>query len=155
MQLLDTALPVGGFSHSFGLESMVQEGRLSDTTQLKEYIRAMLFHSWAPGDTMAVKAVYVYAPDRDYEAIWLVDRMLHIQRNALETREGLHKMGKRLHRLARSLYPDMDIAPLETAISEQRCFGTHPLVHGWISYQLGVPLYMAAEGYLYCCAAAA
>lgn len=151
VQLLDSALPIGGFSHSFGLETFVQMGAVQKPEQLRQYIETMLFHSWAPVDALAVKAVYQYAPDEDWESLWLVDRMQHVQRAAAETRDGVLKMGRRLNQLARSIHPELPWEPLQTAVREQGCFGTHPLIHGWISYHLQVPLAMAVEGYLYTC----
>ncbi|MCP3774688.1 urease accessory protein UreF [Paenibacillus sp. MZ04-78.2] len=150
-QLLDSALPIGGFSHSFGLETLVQDGRIERPDQLKDYMEAMLFHSWAPVDALAVKAVYGYAPGERWEELWLVDRTQHVQRASAETREGVAKMGRRLLQLARAIYPQLEWEPLAGAMRDGRCIGTHPLVHGWISLQLGVPLPAAAEGYLYTC----
>ncbi|WP_261381475.1 urease accessory protein UreF [Paenibacillus cremeus] len=150
-QLLDSALPIGGFSHSFGLETLVQDGRIERPEQLKHYIEAMLFHSWGPVDALAVKAVYLLAPEERWPELWHVDRLQHVQRAAAETREGVAKMGRRLYQLARAIYPELAWEPLAGAMQSQRCIGTHPLIHGWISRQLGTPLTTAAEGYLYTC----
>jgi urease accessory protein len=150
-QFLDSALPIGGFSHSFGLEALVQQGRMQNMEQLEAYIRSMLTLSWAPFDAMAIKAVYMYAPSQDWERLWEIDHMLHVQRASSETRSGIQKMGRRLHQLARTLYPDLDWSPLETAIKQNACAGTHSLIHGWVSYHLQVPMDRAVEGFLYSC----
>jgi urease accessory protein len=150
-QLLDSALPIGGFSHSFGLETMVQQARLQTIDELEAYIRSMLFHSWTSSDAMAIKAVYLYAPSQQWQQIWFAERVLHVQRASSEARSGVLKMGRRLLQLVRSLYPDLGWSPLDEAIREERCFGTHPLIHGWFSCQMQIPLEKAVEGYLYCC----
>ncbi|MCZ8517510.1 urease accessory protein UreF [Paenibacillus filicis] len=150
-QFLDSALPIGGFSHSFGLETLVQSGRVETQEELRKYIETMLFGSWAPVDALAVKAVYAYAPDARWEELWRVDRLQHVQRQAAETRDGVAKMGRRLLQLGRAAYPVLAWEPLGTALAEQRCIGTHPLIHGWLSRELEVPLDMAAEGFLYAC----
>lgn len=151
-QLLDSALPIGGFSHSFGLETLVQEGRVTTPAHLREFIEAMLRFSWSAVDALAVKAVYEWAPAARWDELWSLDRMQHMQRSAMETREGTVKMGRRLYQLARAMYPDLEWEPLASALQGGRCPGTHPLIHGWVARQLGVPLSMAAEGYLYQCA---
>jgi urease accessory protein len=148
-QLLDSALPIGGFSHSFGLETAVQSGKVVKMADLREYMQTMIFHAWAPMELMAVKAIYTYGPSAKWDNIWLVDQIQHVQRIAAETREGTLKMGRRLLRLSHAMYPELLWEPLDEAIQQGKCYGTHPIIHGWIAWQLGVPLTQAAEGFLY------
>lgn len=151
IQLLDSALPIGAFSHSFGLETLVQQGRVRSIEDLGEYCRAMLWGSWAPGDVMAVVGVYHTVPAHDFTELWRLDAALHAARVASETREGMQKMGKRLLHLGRAIHPALEWTALGQAVDNGDCPGTYPLVYGWACFHLQVPLDVAAEGYLYAC----
>jgi urease accessory protein len=148
-QLLDSALPIGAFSHSFGLETLVQNGNVSNLAQLESYAEAMLFNVWASCDAQAIKGVYHFAPREEWDDLWQLDRALHMQLAARESREGMQKMGKRLLHLGQSLHPQIDWEPLREAVSQSTCIGTYPTIYGWLCFHLDVSLQQAAEGYLY------
>lgn len=150
-QLLDSALPIGGFSHSFGLETMVQDGRMNRSAQLYDYASAMLLQSWASSDAMVIKAVYRDAPKGNWEKVWAIERIVHLQRIASETRSGVEKMGRRLLQLAAAIHPQLDWSPLLEAMKAGNCFASHPLSHGYACWVLGISEEKAIQGYLYTC----
>ncbi len=148
-QLLDSAFPIGAFSHSFGLETLVQEGQIQTPAALQCFCEAMLFGAWAPGEATAVKAVYAWAPSQNFEELWEFDRALHFARAARESREGARKIGKRMLEMSRVLHPELDWMPLVEAISDGRAIGIYPTIYGWTCFHLGVLLERAATGLLY------
>ncbi|BCG57072.1 urease accessory protein UreF [Paenibacillus sp. URB8-2] len=150
-QLLDSALPIGGFSHSFGLETAVQEGRIRNMLELEKYLGTMILQSWSTADAMVVKAVYETADGQDWKRLWHVERLVHLQRIGSETRSGVEKMGRRLLQLAVVIHPAIDWSPLQKAHESGECLATHPLVHGFICLRLGLSLEQAVQGYLYTC----
>jgi urease accessory protein len=161
--LLDSALPIGGFAHSFGLETFVQQQRMESLDTLEQFIRTMLYHAWAPFDCLLIKEVYRLAGSLDVavnlredyqihellEQLWMIDHQMHVQRVARETREGMQKIGRRLLQLGREMYPHLPWQQITNGVDVGKCPASYPFVHGWLSYQLDVSLDIAAEGYLY------
>ncbi len=148
VQMLDSALPIGGFSHSFGLETYVQEGRITNLNQLKAYLISQLQSSLIPLEGLAIRGLYQSLVEHDEMTFWNYDQVLHVQRTAKESRQGVQKMGKRLFALAKSLYPWLEFEAFEAAMKE-RGVGTLPTIHTWISYQLGIQCQDTVTGYMY------
>ena len=148
-QLLDSAFPIGAFSHSFGLETLIQENQVSTHTELQTYCETMLRGAWAPCDALAIKAVYEWVPRGRFDELWEFDVALHLSRSARESRAGVRKMGKRLLETGRAVHPTLNWLPLIEAIGQGRAIGVYPIVYGWACYHLQISLEHTAMGLLY------
>src|SRR5262249_6174017 len=133
-------------------ETLVQEGSVRTGADLQAYLGGMLRQSWSTSDAMVIKAVYQAEQTSIAEFAYRIERIVHLQRLGVETREGIEKTGRRLLKLAPALWPDLQLEDLRQAILEGSAIGTQPLIFGEICFRLGVPLDRAAEGYLYTCA---
>lgn len=182
VQMLDSAFPIGSFSHSFGLETFVQHGKINSLPQLEHYMKAQLQASIIPLDVLTVQGIYEVLDELDLlsleqptmqqqvslqqqvgagelagvsptaaikEQLIRLDGICHTQRTARESREGLHKMGKRLIRLGKNLYPTARLQELETLLLQERGYGTYPTVFAWIAWHLKLEQQLAVSGYLY------
>lgn len=149
VQLLDSALPIGGFSHSFGLETYVQDGTITTARQLEEYIYGQIESSLCCLEGLAIKGMYEALEHDNLHEVNRLDRILHVQRTPRESREALLKMGRRLIKLASTLYPFMDWNKFKHALDDYGGVGTLPTVHTWVCYELNVELDDAVKGYMY------
>ncbi|MDP5273950.1 urease accessory protein UreF [Chengkuizengella axinellae] len=148
VQILDSALPIGGFSHSFGLETYIQDGKINNLQELESFIHSQIHHSLVRFDSLAIKGIYESIQQQDYEMVFFFDQIINVQRTARESREALLKMGKRLLKLAHTIYPWMNLKPLKEYFIKNKSI-TLPTVHTYIAFHLGIGLDETVKGYCY------
>ncbi len=158
LQLLDSALPVGAFAHSWGLEAAVALGDVTDTSSLRDYLHAQLHGRWAPADARIVVLPWLLDDPRgdwSHDQLWQLATTAHLAVPSSRSREASVAIGRRLLRLAADLHPHLDLAPLRDAVDRESCPPIHQLVHGWAARELGVARERAAIGWLHASVAAA
>jgi len=64
LQISDSALPVGGYTHSWGLEAALARGLVRDAATLETWTRSWLRHALAPLEGVVVAAACRAAADR-------------------------------------------------------------------------------------------
>ena len=156
LQLIDSAFPTGAFVHSFGLETAIQEGRVRSAGELFAWLASYIRGSLTPFDAVGVYFAHRYALEAaavgaDWEGGPLIDldRRLTVARLARESREGSIKIAKRCLHMALELHPDCGLDGYAGWIRAGTCFGSVPLIHGWMSAYLGQTARMAMLTHLY------
>jgi urease accessory protein len=155
---MDSAFPTGIFSHSFGLETAIQENRITDPKQLSEWLEAYLKRSLVPLEGAAVFRAHqevgrwLSAPaetERLRENLQPLDRRLTLSRLARESREGGIKIGRRYLHILQELYPHSGLKMYQRWILEEECYGNAAVAHGWICAYLDQSPPSAVLSYLY------
>lgn len=104
MQMADSALPVGGFAFSQGLEGAVAAGMVVDEEQLEGYIRTQL-HTVAHTDVVAAMVARESSLTNDLQRLVATDRRLLCSKSSHEARNQSVRMGQRLRQLLGQLFP--------------------------------------------------
>src|SRR5690349_9517087 len=138
LQLTDPTLPIGGFSHSSGLETYVQKGLVKDVATAKDFITGMLEQNVQHTDAAFVSLSYDACINNNVNKILELDDECTAVKLPKEMREASKKLGTRLIKIFQSLC-DNDIAnQYKEAIINQRATGHYCIAFGIFANALNV-----------------
>lgn len=148
-QFCDSNFPIGSFSHSFGLESYIQDGTVHDKSSFITWLDTYLFEQLVYSDGLAVKLAYDALDKADLAKIWELDRKLTMQNFAQETRHGTKQMGERMVKMALSLYDAHNLLAYDKQLKTKRAFGHPALGFTMVGHFLNVDKETTILYYLY------
>ncbi|MDO4224291.1 MAG: urease accessory protein UreF [Bergeyella zoohelcum] len=106
LQINDSMFPIGGFTHSYGLESYISSGLVKDTLTAKKYAETMLKYSVFYNDAAFLNLAYDFALGRKvWKKFVELDDMVTALKAPYEIRQASHKLAIRFLKLAQDLKP--------------------------------------------------
>jgi urease accessory protein len=102
VQLCEAAQPIGGYSHSFGIEQMARQGRLRSPDDLLSFVQSVLQAAIAPADGVASGIAFRAARHGAFDRIPEVCAAMSSDRLPVEMRLASVQMGQRLWALSRA-----------------------------------------------------
>jgi urease accessory protein len=138
LQVANGSFPIGSFSHSYGLETLVQEGRITDARSLADVAHLWLRYGVATSEGGAVGLAFRAAHENDFRKLVELDQVLTALKLTRETREASIKVGNAFLRTVSSTFGWERLAQYRRATAEGRCVGHYATAFGVAAADAGV-----------------
>jgi urease accessory protein len=109
LQLTSQSLPVGAYSYSEGLETLVYQGAIADSNSLQQWLTQELEYGAIRLETAVLVRTYQAVRDQDWRGINYWNQWLSAARETEELRQQSWQMGQSLRRLLKELQPDATV----------------------------------------------
>jgi len=149
LHLTDPALPIGGFSHSAGLETYVQQGKVNNTSTAKDFVMQMLSKNIHYTDAAFVSLAYDAAKAKDMATIIALDAECSAVKLPEEMRKASSKMGNRLLKIFYPLCTNEFIDAYYEAIKTLQTSGHYCIAFALIAAAHNIEKQEALTGFYY------
>ena len=150
LQVNDALFPIGGYAHSWGLETYIQKGLVRTAADAGQFIRKRLLYSFCYGELLAVRLAWEYAAAGDVDKLGDLEDTLEASRTPREVREAALKMGSRFVKTVLQLALPYERGTFVRYTAARRGKGvSHQVAYGAFCSSLGIAKEAAVEHYLY------
>jgi len=146
LQLSDSALPTGAFSHSFGMESYLETGQVHDEASFAHWLRLFLEQSLTYTDGLLLRLAF--EADNDQRIIEL-DRLIHASALPRQLRIAAQKMGARMLAVALAGFAVPSLRSYQQAVQAGTGTGHPAIAYALAARGAGAPLADALSSYLF------
>ncbi|NQD71737.1 urease accessory protein UreF [Sphingobacterium shayense] len=106
MQINDSVFPIGGFTHSYGLETYISKGIVKDSKTAKEYAKSMLEYSFFYNDAAFFHKTWEICDSKaTKKKVQELDSLITAYKAPYEIRDASKKLGIRFLKLTEKLQP--------------------------------------------------
>ena len=149
LHITDPTLPIGGFSHSNGLETYVQQKLVNNAATTRQFVESMLKNNYKYNDGLSVKLAYDLSLTKNLAEILKLDNECHALKAPREIREGSQKMGTRLLKIYVNLLDDPFLNEINNYVEQKKMQGHYSVIFGIVTSILKIDADKALCAFLY------
>ena len=150
LQVNDALFPIGGYSHSYGLETYIQKGIVRNSQDAWRFIYRRMRCGFCYNEFLSARLAYEYARQGQLDRLCELEEILEAARVPREIRDAGRKLGSRFIKTVCGMP-----IPYESDVFERytearkRKSTTYCLVYGAFCASAGIPYEDAMEHFLY------
>ncbi|MBN3859627.1 urease accessory protein UreF [Neisseriaceae bacterium PsAf] len=145
LHIVDPNLPIGGFNHSFGLETFVQKNIIHDAQSLYEYAQEQLQQNWVYNEGAYISLAFDSLIKEKFDDFFELNQHFGITRLSREIKEAQMKLGTRLFKIFVSEFSH----PILDTIQTKKIMMYHPLVFVLFSFLFNLSKQVTLYAYYY------
>ena len=149
LHLCDPALPIGGFSHSAGLETYVQERIINDKNSAKEFVTQQLSQNIFYTDAALLSLTYDAGDNNDLKTIIKLDDACTAVKLPKEMRLASNKLGIRLLKIFEQNDSFILLKKYRESIIKHEAFGHYCIAFGLLSHAMNIDKTQALTAFYY------
>lgn len=149
LHLSDPTLPIGGYTHSNGLETFVQEGIVHDRSTAKEYISNMLQQNIQYNDAAIIVRAYHATAQNNMEKVQRLNEECTALKSPMEIRQASVKLGLRLVKIFKRQKNFAFVDALENLVNTKQMEAHYCVMFGVYAQLLAIPLMDALFAFYY------
>lgn len=154
LQINDALFPIGGYSHSYGLETYIQKGIVTDEETAASYLHQMLLCSLLRNELLSIRMAWEAAMEMKLGELSVLEEIIRCSRTAREVRQAGEKLGSRFMKTVKNLPVKYD-SEIFDAYGKLPGTKNHSVAYGVFCAAAGIGCSEALEHYLYSQASAA
>ncbi len=146
MQIAGGTFPSGGFSQSWGLETYVSEGRITDSEGFKAFLLVYLDSTISRCEGPIVCEALRLAQEWNIEEILQLEELSCAVKMTRESRESSLRMGKAFFRIMAEILEDEKLEELRKLCKGQM---TYPVIYGLVCARLGMEIDLCLQAFVF------
>lgn len=149
LHITDSTLPIGGFSHSAGLETYVQQQIVKDKATATAFITEMLSRNLQYTDAALASLAFEAAIKKDIKSITELDALCTAVKLPQEMRLASKKLGTRLLKIFCKLIDNGLLKKFNDKVIRDETAGNYCITFGLIAHLMGIQKESALHGFYY------
>lgn len=148
LQVNDAQFPIGGYSHSYGLETYIQKNIVKDADSAFQFMKSSIQHSFLYSELLPSRLAYEYAQKGDLQKILELEELVEASKSPVEIRAAAQKLGSRFVKTVLSMDVDY-VSNIFAEYAEKEKNPTHAVAYGVFCAAVGIDQRRAMESFLY------
>lgn len=150
LQINDALFPIGGYAHSYGAETYIQNGMVKDEGSAWDFISNNLRYNFAYTELLGASLAYDYAAQGKFEKLLDLDSILEASKTPREIRDASRKLGTRFIKALEQLEIPYESDLFKRYIeADKKNSANHACAYGAFCASVGIDKEGALENYVY------